>query len=134
MKLRHVAAFVIVCPLLVGCDRFYQGFLIRLQNDSGRTLTAATKIPDQITQPCTIAPGETYLMAVGSSLDLSGDGRVWDYAFQNRGGATTLACSPLHAFAPDVETWKILPNGNIECAGDNSAQCQQPKGFPLLPK
>ena len=45
MKSRHDAALALACVFLTSCDQFFHGFLVRLQNDSGRTLTAASNIP-----------------------------------------------------------------------------------------
>jgi hypothetical protein len=133
MAIRHAAAIAFACVFLTGCDQFYYGFLVRLQNDSGRTLTATSKIPGQETQSCTIEPGETYQMTVASDLVLSDGRTIRNYKFENKGGAATLKCAPLNAFSPDVETWKITTDGSIYCIADNTAQCQQPNGFPLAP-
>jgi hypothetical protein len=119
--------------LRLHCDQFFQGFLVRLQNDSGRTITATAKIPGHETQPCAIEPGETYQMTVSSDLVLFDDREVWNYKFENKGGATTLRCAPLSTFSPNVETWRITADGSIHCIADNAAQCQQPNGFPLVP-
>jgi hypothetical protein len=132
MKPRHAAALALAC-VFMGCDQFFQGFLVRLQNDSGRTITATAKIPGHETQPCAIEPGETYQMTVSSDLVLFDDREVWNYKFENKGGATTLRCAPVSTFSPNVETWRITADGSIHCIADNAAQCQQPNGFPLVP-
>ena len=72
-------------------------------------------------------------MTVASDLVLSDGRMVWNYKFENKGGANTLKCVPLNAFSPNVETWKITADGSIHCIADNTVQCQQPNGFPLAP-
>ena len=72
-------------------------------------------------------------MTVASDLVLSDGRMVWNYKFENKGGATTLKCAPISAFSPNVETWKITEDGSIHCIADNPVQCQQPHGFPLAP-
>lgn len=134
-------ACLVLLIFMNGCEQFVDGFLVHLHNESGQTLSVATRIPGQNTRICELKPGDTYLMTIGSELELKNGDNRWVYdvdTVEGKGAVLVIKCGPSHASSPNVPTWHIRPNGRIYYVPPEGRTASgnpptQPKGFPIAP-